>query len=539
MVELRATVSFLACLTACAPELAETIDTTTGSTADTVPTTFTSLETGTSTSPSPTSSTSSTTVDLDTSTDTTAAATSSDEHRESASSTTDATSTSTADPTSSSADTSSSSESSTTGPPPDPVCGNLYLEGDELCDDGNAFEYDGCTSECTLSERSISAGGGHTCSTNQGALRCWGATAAGVLGVAFHQAIGDDEPASVGVVDAGGPVVQVAAGFDQTCVLLVGGDVRCWGEGAIPFGEVYGDDEPASEAPLVDLGGRAVSIAAWSHACALLEGGTVRCWGFNFEGELGYGHTEIVSGPFGPSPAEAGDVEIGGEAVALWARGGVTCVLLSTDELRCWGVQSQVLGHVGGGPIGDDEVPSSAPILDVGGTPLVIAPSVAGTCALLQDGNVRCIGGDEGSPTHGINGLGGPSDGPTFAETGPVPLDMGGALAIAISTATFNATAVLDDGTVRAWGAGWMGEAGYGPLYPEAVGDTETPADVGPVPIGGSAVATSTGEQHSCVILDTLAIRCWGASGSVLGFGSYVESGWAITPAEAGDVPVW
>lgn len=90
--------------------------------------------------------------------------------------------------------------------------------------------------------RHISAGHSHTCAVlTNGNVRCWGgadALSVAKLGYGNTTPIGDDEqPASAGDVNVGGPVSRVAAGRHFTCALLESQKVRCWGVAIDP---IYG-----------------------------------------------------------------------------------------------------------------------------------------------------------------------------------------------------------------------------------------------------------------------------------------------------------
>jgi alpha-tubulin suppressor-like RCC1 family protein len=116
----------------------------------------------------------------------------------------------------------------------------------------------------------------------------------------------------MGDVDVGGSVEAITAGGSHTCALLVGGAVRCWGDGTFVGygnGETIGDDETPASAGDVDVGGRVVQISAGrTHTCAVLDGGAVRCWGHGAYGELGYASTEWIGDD--ELPASAGDVKV-------------------------------------------------------------------------------------------------------------------------------------------------------------------------------------------------------------------------------------
>jgi alpha-tubulin suppressor-like RCC1 family protein len=144
-------------------------------------------------------------------------------------------------------------------------------------------------------------------------VRCWGANHNGRLGYGNHHDIGDDEsPAAAGDVPIGGKVTQIAAGEHATCALLESGGVRCWGKGELGelgYGntEDIGDDETPAEAGDIVLGGKAIHVAVgYLHACAILETGAVRCWGRADPGSLGYGNVQDIGDD--ETPASAGDV---------------------------------------------------------------------------------------------------------------------------------------------------------------------------------------------------------------------------------------
>lgn len=131
----------------------------------------------------------------------------------------------------------------------------------------------------------MTAGWHHTCVLSAGgAVRCWGVGEFGRLGYASTEDIGNDEtPASVGAVQVGAPVVQVVAGGERTCALLETGSVRCWGHASfgtsLGYGnmEDIGDDETPAAAGDVPIGGNAIELAADSfHTCAILDTGSVR-----------------------------------------------------------------------------------------------------------------------------------------------------------------------------------------------------------------------------------------------------------------------
>ena len=78
------------------------------------------------------------------------------------------------------------------------------------------------------------------------------------------------------------------------------------------------------------------------------------------------------------------------------------------------------------------------------------------TCAILNDGTVRCWGSND----RGRLGMGS-TGGSSAAPVGP--LDLGsGRTAKAICAGSYHSCAILDDGTVKCWGYNPYGQLGYG-----------------------------------------------------------------------------
>jgi alpha-tubulin suppressor-like RCC1 family protein len=156
----------------------------------------------------------------------------------------------------------------------------------------------------------------HTCALLEGGkVRCWGRATDGELGYGNMDVIGDDEtPASAGDVDVGAAVLHIVAGGFFTCALTASHEVRCWGHsyaGELGYGTdlFIGDDETPASVGSVDVGGPVAEIAAgYTHVCALLMSGAVRCWGDGTLGALGYGNTDSIG--YFETPASAGDVSV-------------------------------------------------------------------------------------------------------------------------------------------------------------------------------------------------------------------------------------
>jgi alpha-tubulin suppressor-like RCC1 family protein len=223
----------------------------------------------------------------------------------------------------------------------------------------------------------LDAGVYHTCGLlADGKVLCWGYSGSGQLGLGHTDTIGDDEiPSSTSPVELGpGRATALAAGDYHTCALLHDGRVHCWGFGAdgrLGYADSHsvGDDETPGSVGPVDLGPgrRATAISAGTaHTCAILDDGTVRCWGYNFQGQLGYGNQETIGDNETPGSVGPVDLGTGRTAKAITAGGSHTCALLDDGAVRCWGLgTSGQLGYGNTNRVGDDEVPASHGLLGV------------------------------------------------------------------------------------------------------------------------------------------------------------------------------
>lgn len=382
----------------------------------------------------------------------------------------------------------------------------------------------------------VVTGGGKTCIiTTDGDTRCWGTSKIDPV------LIGDDEPArAASVANFGRPAVAVATGFDS-CALLDDGTVTCWGIN--PFA-VHGVGDEDSHFPpptaAVSLGGAATAVeVGLGTACARLDGGIVRCWGLNDTGLLGHGAGLNQSGgcdPRVPSacigddelPSDWPPVDFGGVAESISVGVETACALTPEGRVRAWGRE----GYHGipfAPTIGDDEVPSVVPDVDVGGIAQAVACGGI-SCALLVDGLVSCWSGLPYAG-HGIDEPVG--DDETPASVGPIALP---GLSRAISADTYHACAIVEGGELYCWGLNTLGQLGLG--HTRTVGDDETPLDAGPVDLGGPVREVSAGGSTTCAILESGDLYCWGGNANgIAGYGFTEEIGDDETPASVGPVP--
>jgi len=234
------------------------------------------------------------------------------------------------------------------------------------------------------------------------------------------------------------------------------------------------------------------------------------------------------------SSPPAAAVDVGGRVVQISASEVHTCALLEGGTVRCWGrVDFGALGYGNGLTIGDDDKPSQYGDIDVGGKVVSIDCGGNTTCAILDTGGLRCWGvGLIGRLGYGnTNDIG---DDETPASVGDVPI---GGKVVQVASSFTHSCALLEGGSVRCWGYGNYGMLGYGNVV--SIGDDEPAAAAGDVPVGAPAVAITVGHWHSCALLSGGAVRCWGhALQAELGYGNITDIGDDETPASAGDVNI-
>src|SRR5690606_4522223 len=113
-----------------------------------------------------------------------------------------------------------------------------------------------------------------------------------------------------------------------------------------------------------------------------------------------------------------------------------------------------------------------------------------------------------------------------------------GGTVVQISAGGVHTCALLDTGSVRCWGSGSLGQIGYGNTNPR-IGDNEVPASAGDVNVGGNVEQIVAGGFHTCALLDAGNVRCWGQGElGQLGYGNTERVGNNETPSQAGDVNV-
>ncbi len=300
---------------------------------------------------------------------------------------------------------------------------------------------------------------------------------------------------------------QVTTSDRHTCALTTAGGIKCWGDNSA--GEL-GDRTTEDRSTPVDVIGLSSGVAALSadadgiHTCALTSIGGVKCWGNNYYGQLGDGTTADKLTPV--------DVVGLGSGVASVTNSDYhTCALTTAGGVKCW-------GHNGFGQLGDGtKVDKVAPVdvVSLGSGVKAISAEGFRTCALTTAGGVKCWGaydfGQLGDGTHGD-------------KTTPVDVVGLASDVIAISAGGAHNCALTTAGGVKCWGANHWGQVGDGTDDQKL-----TPMDV--VGLGSGVAAISAGAEHTCALMATGGVKCWGANDyGQLGDGMMTRS--QLTPVD-------
>jgi len=329
----------------------------------------------------------------------------------------------------------------------------------------------------------VSSGIYQTCALlSTGVVKCWGQNNNGQLG----DGTTTQRNAPVTVLGLTTDVIVVESGYWHACVLLSAGAVKCWG--ANSYGQL-GDGTLTQRASPVDVSGLNSGVSAISAGllfnCALLNNGAVKCWGQNSNGQLGDASATQRTSPVDVSGLNSG-------VAAIESGYYHACALLNTGAVKCWGLN-------GNGQLGDGTITQRTSPVDVSGLNSGVIAISAGyyhTCALLNTGAVKCWG-------YNINGALG--DGSTTQRTSPVDVSGLNSGVSAISTGGFQTCALLSTGGVKCWGQNNQGQLGDGTITQRT-----SPVDVSGLNSGVTSI--SAGYTHSCAVLSTGVIKCWGAN---------------------------
>ena len=337
--------------------------------------------------------------------------------------------------------------------------------------------------------KEVALGDSHACAVlKTGKLACWGDNEYGQLGTG--NTTGSLSPVEVDLKE-GETAVAVGNGSGHTCVILNDDSVICWGRN--DYGQLGDGTTTDRNTPVaVDLGeGRsAVGISlGYTHTCALLDDGSLKCWGGNDYAQSGGTGANYLN----PTPVSLGS---GVKARAVSAGSEHTCAILENGKVQCWGSNSD--GQLGdrGVNLGFSRTPVSV-VLEESRTATSISLGGTHSCAILDDDSLVCWG---------RNNAGQLGDGSTTSRNTPVAVSLGeNRTAVAVAAGTHHTCALLDDNSVKCWGANDFGQVGD-----ETIIDKNSPTDVD---LGDKRIAAiRTGAYFSCALFENGSVTCWGSN---------------------------
>lgn len=436
-----------------------------------------------------------------------------------------------------------------------PVCGDGTMDDGEECDDGLANDdTSDCTASCTVNvcgdgflhalDESCDDG---NADTTDGCVSCLAASCGDgftQLGIETCDDANEDDLDACHNDCSAHEAVELALGSSSTCARFDSGSVKCWGNaasGRLGYGNTddIGDDETPAAVGFLDFGAGVTAesvVAGVTHTCAALDDGTARCFGAGGNGQIGYGNMVTIGDNEPITSFES--VSLGSAISNIGSGGGAlhSCAALESGEVKCWGQAADgKLGIVGQTTnIGDNETLASSPVTDVGSPVLQLATGQSHTCARTSLGTVRCWG----SQANGATGYGTAPANPTIGDD-ETPASVGNVtlsdFASDVAVGWLHSCAVLESGAVQCWGRGNDGRLGYG--NSNYVGYNNSPADAGTVALDGPARQVVAGFAHTCALLTDGTVQCWGfGANGQLGYGNTDTVGDDEDPLDAGVV---
>jgi alpha-tubulin suppressor-like RCC1 family protein len=283
----------------------------------------------------------------------------------------------------------------------------------------------------------------------------------------------------------------VAVGTDFACALLDDGTVYCTGHNNhdqlgphTPGVDPNNDFVTAPRQVPLNVTAKAI-VAGDALACAIDDHAALWCWGNDDNFEISDG---------GDQHDRAFPVEVNYPDAKLASAGSGFLCVQSSDGLRCGGFD-------GFGQLGDGHRSTSSVPLAVDGVKgsTAVAAGASFTCAVRADQSVACWG---------ENDVGQLGDGTFAGRTRPVPV-IGLHNVVKLVSGHRHSCALLADQSVACWGGNDDGQLGDGTFVARGVARPVLTNDSPATPLAG-AIDLAVGDSHSCAVLKTGAVQCWG-----------------------------
>ena len=213
------------------------------------------------------------------------------------------------------------------------------------------------TNNVPLTAKDMDLGVGSTCAiVNNDQLKCWGKNFYGLLGLGHRHSVGvrsGQMGRQLSAVDLGSeegvPLTakSVSVGRGHICAILSNDQLKCWGRNHYTsreqertnFGLGDAPGEMGNHLPVVRLGrgltAKSVTLG-WdaSTACVILSNDQLKCWGRNSYGQLGRGHSDSMRGD---AIENLSGIDLGVTSTGVIVGGDHACSLSNNGVLKCWG----------------------------------------------------------------------------------------------------------------------------------------------------------------------------------------------------------
>ncbi|MBF0450216.1 MAG: hypothetical protein HQK75_05900, partial [Candidatus Magnetomorum sp.] len=335
--------------------------------------------------------------------------------------------------------------------------------------------------------------------------------------------IGQDDPP---VIETNG--TKIVGSYSHSLALAPDGHIWVWGNNSVgqlgitPLSDQYTPVQMTAIDSVVDIAA-SINTDHSNHSLAVKSDGTVWAWGYNSAGQLGNNDC-CVGTANSVTPVHVLNIS----DITKVAAGGLHSMALeSNGKVWTWGRNYDgQLGIGTSGPTADCYSP-----VQVSGLSNVenIAAGGNHSMALLQDGTVW---------TWGLNGNGQLGDNSILERNTPVQVVGPGGSGflediIAIGAGDQHSVALRNDGTVWAWGTNSNAQLGQGTTYMYS----QYPVQVFGINSIGKLInvkSISVGSNHTIALLNDGTVVAWG-QGSYGQLGNYTNSD-QIAPVEVNTI---
>ena len=235
----------------------------------------------------------------------------------------------------------------------------------------------------------------------------------------------------------------------------------------------------------------------------------MKCWGANNKGQLGIGTTTYQTTP---QPVNLGT----GRTAEIASTGGShTCAILDDGSLKCWG--SNTDGQLGIGTAGWSEYKTTPQTVNLGTgiTPEFLDLANDNTCAITDDNVIKCWGRNY----NGMLGLG-----TSYSSAVSVPANVSVdsdsyPVSITSSSNYYGIKCVtLEDRTIQCWGYDYQDILGW--AAPSRIYNSR---EIG-IYVNRTVTEIAAGSHHNCIIDNMGELKCWGRGTSgQLGIGNSIN----------------